>query len=71
MAYCFISAISFKNLLHACKMLKVIYPEKDNQLTTAKFTHINLVGCRHRQSRQLPKAASCQRRKRVLRAGGH
>lgn len=39
--------------------------------TFAKFTHINLVGCRHRQSRQWSKAASCQRKKRGFWAGRH
>lgn len=62
MMYCFLSSVSFKNLFHACKMPKIIYPEKQNQETIAKLTQINLVGCRQGQSRQLPKAASCQRR---------
>lgn len=50
MAYCFISAVYCKDLLHASKMLNVICPEKDNQVTTAEFTHINSMGYRHGQA---------------------
>lgn len=39
-AYCFVSAVYCKNLLCDFKMLNVICSEKDNQVTTAEFTHI-------------------------------
>lgn len=63
MMCCFVSSISFKNLSHACKMPKIVYPENKNKDTVEKIYKINLVGFGQGQGRQLPKAAGCQKRR--------
>lgn len=35
----FISAVSLRNLLRACKTIKVIYPEKDKQGRVTRLSH--------------------------------